>query len=67
MIPAMYSVYKKPQDIPIAIHKNRIQCAAAMGITVASFDSIASKNRTGKKISKRWDIIRCDEEESDDA
>ena len=29
---AMYSVYRKPDDIPVVIHKNRVQCAAAMGL-----------------------------------
>ena len=66
MTPAMYSVYRKPDDTPVVIHKNRVQCAAAMGITVKSFDSIASKNRTGKKVSKRWDIVRCEEEEDEE-
>lgn len=65
MFPAMYSVYKKPGDIPVAIHKNRLQCAAAMGVKVNSFDSIASNIRHGK-IHKTWDIIRCDEEEDDE-
>jgi hypothetical protein len=65
MFPAMYSVYKKPGDIPVAIHKNRIQCAAAMGVKESSFDSIASQIRHGK-IHKTWDIVRCDEEEDDE-
>jgi hypothetical protein len=65
MLPAMYSVYKKPGDIPVAIHKNRIQCAAAMGVKESSFDSIASQIRHGK-IHKTWDIVRCDEEEDDE-
>lgn len=66
MLPAMYTVYKKPGDIPVAIHKNRIQCAAAMGVKVGSFDSIASNNRHGRRTSKKWEIIRCDEEEDDE-
>lgn len=66
MWPAMYSVYKKPNDEPIAIHKNRVQCAAAMGIKLESFDSIASLVRKGKRSHKTWEIIRHDEEEQDD-
>lgn len=62
MFPAMYSVYKKPGDIPIAIHKNRIQCAAAMGVKLASFDSIASQIRKGNRNHKTWDIYRHEEE-----
>lgn len=65
MLPAMYSVYRKPDDTPVAIHKNRIQCAAAMGVKESSFDSIASQIRHGK-IHKTWDIVRCDEEEDDE-
>jgi hypothetical protein len=62
MWPAMYSVYKKPNDEPIAIHKNRVQCAAAMGVKLASFDSIASQIRKGKRNHKTWDIYRHEEE-----
>lgn len=65
MFPAMYSVYRKPDDTPVAIHKNRLQCAAAMGVKVNSFDSIASNIRNGK-IHKTWEIIRCDEEEEEE-
>ena len=66
MTDAFYSVYRKRDDFPIAIHKNRIQCAAAMGVTPASFDSIASRIRHGHKNAK-WDIFRHEEnEESDD-
>lgn len=46
-----YSVYLKKDDV---------QCAAAMGVTPASFDSIASRIRHGK-VNKKWDIIRHDE------
>lgn len=63
---AFYTVYRKPNDTPVAIHKNRIQCAAAMGLTLSSFDSIASRNRTGKKVSKKWDIVRHIEGEDDE-
>lgn len=66
MMGVFYSVYKKPEDIPIAIYKNRIQCAAAMGVKVGSFDSIASNNRHGRRTSKKWEMIRCDEEEDDE-
>lgn len=65
MIPAMYSVYRKPDDTPVAIHKNRLQCAAAMGVKESSFDSIASQIRHGKT-HKTWEIIRHDEEEDQD-
>ena len=61
---AMYSVYKKPDDTPVAIYKNRIQCAAAMGVKVNSFDSIASQIRHGKNHTK-WHIVRCDESEDE--
>lgn len=62
---AFYSVYRKPNDTPVAIHKNRIQCAAAMGVKVNSFDSIASHIRHGKN-HKKWDIIRHDESEDEE-
>lgn len=65
MMNAMYSVYKKPDDTPIAIHKNRIQCAAAMGVKANSFDSIASRIRHGHKNAK-WDIVRHEEDEEGD-
>ena len=63
---AFYTVYRKPNDTPVAIHKNRIQCAAAMGLTLSSFDSIASRNLTGKNVSKKWDIIRHVEGKDDE-
>lgn len=64
MMNAMYSVYKKPDDTPVAIYKNRVQCAAAMGVKVNSFDSIASQIRHGKS-RKKWDIVRHDEHEEE--
>ena len=57
-----YSVYRKKNDTPIAIYKNRLQCAAAMGVTIGSFDSIASRIRHGEK-NKKWDIIRHEKED----
>ena len=63
---AFYSVYRKSGDIPIAIHKNRLQCAEAMGIKPSSFDSIASLIRAGKRNHKTWEIIRHDEEDVED-
>lgn len=64
MMGVFYSVYRKPDDTPVIIHKNRIQCAAAMGVTQKSFDSIASRIRHGHKNNK-WDIIRHEEDEDE--
>lgn len=64
MTAAFYSVYRKPDDTPVAIHKNRIQCATAMGVTIGSFDAIASRMRHGYK-SKRWEIVRHEESEEE--
>ena len=62
MIDVRYSVYKQPGDIHIAIHKNRLQCAAAMGVTLGTFDSYTSTLRHGKRSFKKWEIIRHEEE-----
>ena len=62
MMNAIYSVYKKPDDTPVAIYKNRIQCAATMGMKVNSFDSIASQIRRGGTHKTR-EIIRYDDVE----
>ena len=59
---AMYSVYRKKDDTPVIIHKNRVQCAAAMGVTIKSFDSLASRMRHGHK-GRKWEIVRHEEEE----
>lgn len=64
MTSAFYSVYRKPDYTPVIIYKNRIQCAAAMGVTPASFDSIASRIRHGYK-HKKWDIVRYEEDETE--
>lgn len=66
MLPAMYSVYKQPGEVPVAVHKNRLQCASAMRVTVQSFDSYASWTWHGKRKLKKWEIVRHEEEEQDD-
>ena len=66
MLNVRYSVYRNPGDIPVAIYKNRLQCAAAMGITVKTFDAYASKMRSGKRKYKKWEIIRHEEGEDNE-
>lgn len=56
-----YSVYRKKDGLPIAINATIPKCAKAMGITSASFSSIASRKRHGKIGTSRewkWEIIR---------
>ena len=68
MIDVRYSVYNAKTDMPIIIAGTIPQCAKVLGLTIASFQSQASKQRhgRGKDGSKRkWRIIR-DEEETHD-
>ena len=57
-----YSVYRRKDDLPVAISKNRVQCAMAMGISVEGFDSYVSRNRNQNaenlKRAPKWEIIR---------
>lgn len=61
-----YSVYRRKDDFPVAINKNRVQCAMAMGITVKSFDEYASRNRNRNaenlKRAPKWEVIREEED-----
>ena len=66
MFGVRYSVYKQPGDMPVAIHKNRLQCAAAMGVTLRTFDSYTSAIRHSARSFKKWEIIRHEEEEDDE-
>ena len=61
---ARYSVYRAKTDEPVLIHGTRLQCAKAMGVTLKSFDTIASRLlRNEPKCSKNWIITRDTEEE----
>ncbi len=61
-----YSVYRKKDDFPIAVHANSLQCAKAMGITIKSFHEYASRYRHGKskrvKRMPKWEVIREEED-----
>lgn len=56
-----YSVYRVKDDFPIAIHETIPKCARAMGITVESFYTQASKQRNNKYSAgkkRKYRIIR---------
>lgn len=58
---ATYSVYNVKDDMPIIIAGTIAQCAAACGITVASFTAQASKQRNGVQNAgqtRKYVIIR---------
>lgn len=61
----MYSVYSAKDDLPIVIYGTIKECANALGITVASFKSCASRQRKGKPRSgiTKYIIIREDDED----
>ena len=48
MVDIRYSVYSVKDDMPIIIGGTIPQCAKALGITVNSFQSQASKQRHGR-------------------
>lgn len=59
LIDARYSVYRRKDGLPVFVLGTRIQCARAMGIKPASFDSYASRDRHNKpKRIRKWIIIR---------
>lgn len=61
MIDVRYSVYSVKDDMPLIIGGTIPQCAKALGLTVGSFQSQASKQRNGrgKDGSKRkYRIVR---------
>lgn len=67
MIDVRYSVYSAKDDLPLIISGTIPQCAKALGLTIASFQTQASKQRhgRGKDGSKRkWRIIRDEETEA---
>ena len=61
-----YSVYRVKDDAPIVIFGTIPQCAKALGLTIDSFYSQASKQRSGKYSAgskRKYRIVR---EEADD-
>ena len=62
-----YSVYGVKDDLPIIISGTIPQCAKALGLTIDSFYSQASKQRSGKYSAgskRKYRIVReenCDE------
>lgn len=61
-----YSVYGVKDDLPIIISGTIPQCAKALGLTIDSFYSQASKQRAGKHSAgskRKYRIVR---EEADD-
>lgn len=61
-----YSVYRVKDDTPIVIFGTIPQCAKALGLTIDSFYSQASKQRSGKYSAgskRKYRIVR---EEADD-
>lgn len=48
MIDVRYSVYSVKDDMPLIIGGTIPQCARVLGLTVASFQTQASKQRHGK-------------------
>ena len=61
-----YSVYSVKTDMPIVISGRIPQCAKALGLTIDSFYSQASKQRSGKYSAgskRKYRIVR---EEADD-
>ena len=49
MIDVRYSVYSAKDGLPLIICGTIPQCARALGLTVASFNTQASRQRQGKK------------------
>ena len=62
---ARYSVYNPGTDMPVIIGGTARECAAAMGVTYASFRTIYSTLKNGQPRSNRWEIYR-DEEDLDE-
>ena len=65
MIDVRYSIYDVRTDLPIVINATIPQCAKALGLTIGSFYSMASrqKNGRGRDGSKRkYRIVREEED-----
>ena len=63
MIDVRYSVYSAKDDLPLIISGTIPQCAKALGMTIDSFYSQASKQRHGRGhdgSKRKWKIIRDD-------
>lgn len=60
-----YSVYVKKTDEPVIIHASAPECAAAMGVTMATFRNYVTRNRTGMLYCK-YEIVVDDPEEDED-
>ena len=66
MMDVRYSVYSAKDDLPLIISGTVPQCAKALGLTIGSFYSQASKQRHGRGhdgSKRKWKIIRDDDVE----
>ena len=64
-----YTVYdnRKPYPCPVIIGKPARECAAAMGISLASFHTIYTKLKNENKgATRKWDIFRDDPEDMEE-
>lgn len=63
MIYPLYSVYDRRQNgLPVMVFGSPQECADAMGISVDTFYSICTREKTQKNTSQRWEIHREEEE-----
>ena len=66
MVDVRYSVYSVKDDLPLIVGGTIPQCAKALGLTIDSFYSQASKQRHGRGhdgSKRKWKIIRDDDTE----
>ena len=66
MMDVRYSVYSAKDDLPLIVGGTIPQCAKALGLTIDSFYSQASKQRHGRGhdgSKRKWKIIRDDDVE----
>ena len=64
-----YTVYDNRKDYPcpVIIGGTARECAAAMGISLASFHTIWTKLKNrNKRATRKWDIFRDDPEDMED-
>ena len=64
MIDVRYSVYSAKDGLPLIINGTIPQCARALGMTLNSFQTQASRQRHGKKKggSRKYCIVREESE-----
>lgn len=61
-----YSVYRVKDDMPIVVSGTIPKCAKALGLTIDSFYSQVSKQRSGKYSAGSMRKYRIIREEADD-